>query len=324
MISFWLGNKEYSLPNAWEELTREQYMFLVPLLHRMTSNELSLCQVRVKWLLQVMGLDKVIVRPNQEELFTDNIYTLSRQVTFFWYAYYGDAVADLSPDVRRMVRKTLSEDIVSPDPELRYVQQLEYAVQVDAVWAKNLIPEIAVGRNSFPGWSARLDSGMLITTMTTRQFTQGYDMLISLTSVYSLSTMILLTALLYGVSLDDRQALARMEVLDNDLLQAIVLNFQAFVSFIFMKTHFSILWNRDQPARPTRKVSMSMSEGVYALCNKGYGNYDQVEQMPLMTYLSIMRTDLIASIRSMHDTGSKPEEIAEHTNLPYDLITQLL
>ena len=67
-----------------------------------------------------------------------------------------------------------------------------------------------------------------------------------------------------------------------------------------------------------------MSEGVYALCNKGYGNYDQVENMPLMTYLSILRADLISSVRSMHDTGSAPEKIAEQTGMPYDLIIQMI
>lgn len=69
---------------------------------------------------------------------------------------------------------------------------------------------------------------------------------------------------------------------------------------------------------------MNMSEGVYALCNKGYGNYDQVENMPLMTYLSILRADLISSVRSMHVRDRHPRRIAEQTGMPYDLIIQMI
>lgn len=61
--------------------------------------------------------------------------------------------------------------------------------------------------------------------------------------------MLLLAALLYGIDAHGEDS-GDLELLDDDLLQAIVLNFQAFVSFIFTKTHFSVLWNRDLPAKP--------------------------------------------------------------------------
>lgn len=323
MISFSLGKHTYKIPNAWDELTQRQYLLLVPLLDKMTSGALSLCQVRVKWLLAIMHLERIRIRPDQADVFTDNLYTLSRQITFFWYVDYGEAAIDLAPDVRKLVRKLPAEDVVSTNPELRYLQRIDYSIRLDAVWAKNLIPAIDAGCREYSGWDARIEAEMLTTTMTTRQFTQGYDLLLSIGNGYARSSMLLLTALLYGIDAHGEDS-GDLELLDDDLLQAIVLNFQAFVSFIFTKTHFSVLWNRDLPAKPNRKVSMSMSEGVYALCNKGYGNYDQVENMPLMTYLSILRADLISSVRSMHDTGSAPEKIAEQTGMPYDLIIQMI
>ena len=189
---------------------------------------------------------------------------------------------------------------------------IDHSIRLDAVWAKNLIPAIDAGCREYSGWDARIEAGMLITTMTTRQFTQGYDLLLAIGNGYARSSMLLLAALLYGIDAHGEDS-GDLELLDDDLLQAIVLNFQAFVSFIFTKTHFSVLWNCDLPAKPNRKVSMSMSEGVYALCNKGYGNYDQVENMPLMTYLSILRADLISvgSVDARYGIGTREDRRAD-------------
>lgn len=68
-----------------------------------------------------------------------------RQITFFWYVDYGEAAIDLAPDVRKLVRKLPAEDVVSTNPELRYLQRIDYSIRLDAVWAKNLIPVIDAG-----------------------------------------------------------------------------------------------------------------------------------------------------------------------------------
>lgn len=317
MITCLFGDNKYELPNSWEELSQDQYLALVPLINRMMSGDLTLSQVRIKWVKQILGLKRVKVKSRMEEIAADNLYTLSRQVNFFYYVDYGDADKSISSEVRRMVRKTPAEDFVTTNSEIRYLQSLDYTFQLDAVWVKNLLPTLKIGKKHYQGWSATVEGGMLITDMTTQQFTQGYDLLLSINKGQVNSAMRLLVCVLYGV---DQNA----DLVQDDVLQAVTLNFQAFVSFIFTKTRYSVLWNRDLPAKPNRKVSTGMSEAIYGLCNNGYGSYDQIEQMPLMTYLSILLSDLISSVRNMKEMDMKIDKISEKTGLPYDVIIQML
>ena len=133
MITCLFGDNKYELPNSWEELSQDQYLALVPLINRMMSGDLTLSQVRIKWVKQILGLKRVKVKSRMEEIAADNLYTLSRQVNFFYYVDYGDAAKSISSEVRRMVRKTPAEDFVTTNSEVRYLQSLDYTFQLDAV-----------------------------------------------------------------------------------------------------------------------------------------------------------------------------------------------
>ena len=67
-----------------------------------------------------------------------------------------------------------------------------------------------------------------------------------------------------------------------------------------------------------------MSDSLYELCKNGYGDYGQVEKMPLVTYLTILRSDLISSIRTMAAGGTTSDEIAERTHLSHQTIQKIL
>ena len=100
MITCLFGDNKYELPNSWEELSQDQYLALVPLINRMMSGDLTLSQVRIKWVKQILGLKRVKVKSRMEEIAADNLYTLSRQVNFFYYVDYGDAAKSISSEVR--------------------------------------------------------------------------------------------------------------------------------------------------------------------------------------------------------------------------------
>lgn len=135
--------------------------------------------------------------------------------------------------------------------------------------------------------------------------------------------MALLAGLLYGVEPDDRATVERIERLPDILLQAVVLNFQAFVTFVFTRTAFSVLWSADAD-RPGRRERISMSDSLYGLCKEGYGSYEQVERMPLLTYLGIMRAETIQSVRSMATDDTTPEEIAGRMGFSVGQVKRML
>ena len=328
MITLFFGETPHTFPNKWEELSQDQFLALAELIMKYYADQISMCQLRLLWFKKIAGLDQVKVPRKATDRFIDNVLTASRQFDFFYKLDYAGQIDSLSPETKKLIRKTPPDEINSSSGEIRYARKLEYTYQLDAVWAKNLIPSIRLNRKtSLNGWTATLDTGTLRTSLTSMQYTMGYDLLSLISSGGGRSAMILLAALLYDIDHADTNTLALIGQLPDYILHGVVLNFQAFVSFVFSCTHFSILWNTDgKPAGESAKkeISLAMSDSMYSLCKNGYGNFKDVENMPMMTFLSIMRSDLINAIRSMSASGTETEKIAEQTHLPYEQIRKIL
>lgn len=328
MITIYLGEKPYLFPDRWEELTQDQYLTLVELITRYHAGGITMCQLRVEWFMKIAGLEGVKVPRKRRELFTDNVLTASRQFDFFYRLDYSGGIDSLSAENRKLLLKIPPDEINTSDSEIRYARTLEYSYRIDAVWAGNLIPSIqlADGR-SLAGWTASAGVGTLTTSLTSKQYTLGYDLLSLVSSGGGRPAMAMLTALLYGADHDDAGTMALIGELPDRVLDGVVLNFQAFVSFVFSRTHFSILWNtggKSVGEKADRSVSLAMSDAMYAICKSGYGDYETVERMPMMTYLNIVRADFIQSIRSMSESGTEIDKIADRTHLPIKTIKQIL
>lgn len=327
MITLYFGDTPYQFPNRWEELTQDQYLALVELIMQYYAEKITMCELRVMWFMKIAGLEKTKVRRGSRERFTDNVLTASRQFDFFYKLDYAGQIDALSPEIKKILRKTSPDEVNSSNSEIRYARQLEYSYQLDAVWAKNLIPSISLGDGRIlSGWSATLGSGTLQTSLTSKQYTAGYDLL-SLIHAGGRGVMVLLTGLLYGVDDGDAVTLALIEQQPDAVLNGVVLNFQAFVSFVFSRTHFSILWNAGgdrSGEKADGKVALAMSDSLYNLCENGYGDYEKVETMPMMTFLTIIRKDFINSVRTMAASGVELDKIAERTHLSISQIKKIL
>lgn len=325
MITIYFGENPYQFPNSWEELTPGQYLILVSLLGRFWAGELSVSELRVEFFKHLAVIENIRIPSRARERFLDNVLTASRQFDFFLTLDYGDKISDLSAPVRKQLRKTPPDEILSESSEIRYARGLDYEYQLDAVWMKNLFPEIELKDRKLQGWRAQLEGGTLTTSMTSYQYAQGYDLLSAIGSGGSRHTMALLVGLLYGADTNDTILIQEIEQLSDNLLQGVIMNFQAFITFMFTRTPFSILWNSaPDKSKKKQSISTSMSDSLYGLCKDGYGDYTKVEQMPLMTYLGITRTNLITSIRSMVDSGISESEIATRLNLSINQIEKIL
>jgi len=62
---------------------------------------------------------------------------------------------------------------------------------------------------------------------------------------------------------------------------------------------------------------------LYNLSADGLGNSDEVEQMNLIKYLTIMRKKLIESVKSLKAANMDNAKIAEETGLPIHIITKI-
>lgn len=106
-------------------------------------------------------------------------------------------------------------------------------------------------------------------------------------------------------------------------LQAVALNFQALVTFLFTKTHFSILAS-GKGYDHIPEIATGMIETLYNLSADGMGDVRTVEQMPVIKFLTILRKKLIESVKAMHDAKMDIVEISEKTKLDTKLIKKML
>lgn len=110
---------------------------------------------------------------------------------------------------------------------------------------------------------------------------------------------------------------------DSVKLQAVALNFQSLVTYLFTKTHFSLLAS-GTGSDHIPEIATGMIETLYNLSADGMGDVKTVEQMPVIKFLTILRKKLIESVKAMHDAGMDIIAISEKTKLDTKLIKKMI
>ncbi|WP_459952404.1 hypothetical protein [Dysgonomonas termitidis] len=260
-----------------------------------------------------------------EDTIAQNLYLLQSKITFiFSIRYPKDVWASLSPELRRIARKTEPGDL--PDsPEGRVLRRAEYIYELDACFAAQLLPDLTIGESSYPGYTVNTSCALLSVSLTARQYVDASECLSGIAKNPEL--LPLLAAILYcpcTYSPDRAHGNAALFAsADPATLEAVALNFQALVLMLFTKTHFSILWQRGKDTGKN-KLSVGLKEGIYALSEDGYGDIDKVGDMSLTEYLEILRKKKIDAVRTLHSADMKLSEIAEKTGLDINTINSII
>ena len=319
-IRFVVKDREYSIPNAWELLTPDQYIGVCRLLSDFGSGMISIMEVKLRYICLVMDWNPDKIKGSES---WQNLYLLANQVNFMFEIVYPAGTLDGVPkDIRLQTRKT--EPVNLPDPYCRYLAKQEYQYRIDACFAKQLVPAFKVGKKRYHGYEIRRDFDRITCNLTAIQFIEARLLLAEISN--SIDKLPLLAAILYYPDTYNSAGAHRLaesfKSLDPVLLQAISINLQAFTSFLFTQTPFSLL--SAGKSEPLPAICTGMLESLYNLSQDGIGDLKTVEQMDCITYLVILRKKLIESVKTMHDYKIEKTEISEKTGLPIKTINQIL
>lgn len=188
------------------------------------------------------------------------------------------------------------------------------------IFAAQLIPSVRINGKKIKGYQISTEFETLTTDLTASQLTDALEVVKG-----GVNKLPLLAAILYPGGKYESQAAHRrahtFEALDALTLQAIAVNFQAFIGFIFTKTHFSIL-----QGRPTGRseIATGLTETLYNLCADGLGNIEDVKQLSMIEFLTVLRKKLIESINAMHAAEISISEIAQQTGIKSKIIKQII
>lgn len=189
--------------------------------------------------------------------------------------------------------------------------------KVNACFLAQLVPKF--GR--YKGYEINTSMDMLTCSLTAIQLIEAQAALKG-----GVKKLPLLAAILYcpaPYSSEKAHDLTGRFTKDPVKLQAVALNFQALVTYLFTKTHFSIL-SSGSGSGHIPEIATGMIETLYNLSADGMGDVQTVEQMPVIKFLTILRKKLIESVKAMHDAGMDIVNISEKTKLDTILIKKML
>ena len=271
-----------SLPNQWEGLSSEQYVALVQNLLRMAAGEMSPGEVRVRLLCDLMHWQLQKVK-DDESMAT--LICLAQRLTFIF---------------------NLAEDG-------RYLVNLCFCAQ--------LIPFVTIAGHRYEGYRINTDFSQLTISLTTLQYIEARDLIVS-----EERSLPLLAAILYypgTYSSEGAHTLAKeFAELPKEVLWAINWNFQALNNFLFTKTEFSLL-AKFKERKPT-VITTDAADALYDLSADGLGNNSEIEQMNVLTYLRILRKKTIDAVRQMRGMKMDTPTISTETGLPIEVINDMI
>jgi len=189
--------------------------------------------------------------------------------------------------------------------------------KVNACFLAQLVPKF--GR--YKGYEINTSMDMLTCSLTAIQLIEAQAALKG-----GVKKLPLLAAILYcpaPYSSEKAHDLTGRFTKDPVKLQAVALNFQALVTYLFTKTHFSIL-SSGSGSGHIPEIATGMIETLYNLSADGMGDVQTVEQMPVIKFLTILRKKLIESVKAMHDAGMDIVKISEKTKLDTIFIKKML
>lgn len=282
-----LPRRMVDVPNRWELLSPSCYAYVLMLIERWATGELSVMAVHTAYVCHVLGLNPRRATRRPDDAAT--IYLIASSIDFIF--------------------------VWSADKQQYQLRPARFAAQV--------LPTLRLRHRRWHGYQVAQCGGMLSTNLTAIQFV---DALRLLPDPEHTLTVALILYTQRGKRYNAERTLQLAERYRHKLsaheelrVLLVVHQFGALVAFLMAQPYFSVL-NSTSSASPSERSGLSTT--LYQLCRDGLGSAEEVEQMPALKFLELVRDKVIEGIRTLSATKMSDAEIAEKTNLPISVISQ--
>lgn len=302
-----LKNKQYFLPDAWEDLSTEQYLFLLELLNDYTHNRIDASTVGINFAMYVLGIKKPKhLSLVQKEQFYENLAWLGEKATFWWVLKFENpkALDNIDPELRKQLKTHLPADLPQT-PEVRVVARQKHWLEPNFTFAKNLIPKIGKAE----GYTFSIDNKLMTTSLTAGQFSEAMTICNQFGSTNKPQLLNLLCQILYNTDINSK----RFKNVSEVTKQGIYINFTAIMGYVTTRTKFALLFRPGKSKQA--KITIGFNQNIYTLAKQGYGNTDELMKANLITFLDLLLNELIDSVKSMQSMEQDIGQIAHNTGL---------
>lgn len=319
-VSLYADSGTLSIPDCWESLTPQTYMAVVAALVEFGSGHKSPMDVKLEYVHHAL---KDCGHPVQTQDDVCDMISLAEKVTFPFRISYTDEQLLNSLSAAERERFHMYDPNRIDHPLARAIaRKSSYQYVLNACFCAQLLPKVTLSGKVYKAYTIDTNYDVLSTSMTALQYLDARSM-ISKEDSLPLMAAILYCPQPYDPDTAHKLALS-MQSLDSVTLSAIQLNFLSFDTYLLTRTQFSILQDRHDQSKPASSITTGPIEGLYSLASAGYGNLEQVEQMNVIKYLTLMRKQLIESVQTMHSSGMKITEISQKSGLSFATLNKIL
>ena len=287
-ITLAVGGKHIKLPNSWDTIAPADFLTIVEALADLYGGSITPNEVLCRYTCSALGLDMARIVKNHH---APDLLAIAQRVTFIF---------------------TPSAPVLAPSGA-----SVQPQLTPNLTFARQFLPQIA----SHAAYTIGTQCGHLTCSLTALQYIEAIDALRA-----GEQQLPLLAAILYAPHpYDTTQALDLVPLMSRQSplhLLAVKVIFQALVNFLYTRTHFSLL-AQFKPAKSS-PIATTMADTLFDLATEGYGTVEQVEQMNVITFLSIMRKKTIDTVRSMRSMEISTPDIAARTGLPLPIINDIV
>ena len=327
MRTFYLGENEYTYPDAWYELNQEQYLALVAVLIDYSEGTYTAEQARAVWFCIIAGIDpNVVLHPTRSAMISENIYRAAREFTFFFKIEYAKTINHLSIESQKLLRKRQPQELPQT-PEIRWAKKLKCKYVPDSVFAAQLIPQIIVDKETFQGYKLVLNGQILSTSITAQQYIDANTIIEEFFNSNDFDLLNKLIAILYFPGIYEPDRLNEFELIFRNInpviKQGVLLNFNALTQFLALRTKYGIMWTSIKKEK-TPDITIGLNDTIYSLSKLGYGSVDELSRINLMTFLNLSLKNIIDTVNSLHENEVSIIEISNKTGLPVTSIQKLI
>jgi len=327
MRTLYFGANTYQFPDRWEELSKNQFLQLVDALMDYSAGKSNALGCRSTWFCNMAEID-ITRRDNQNDIFWENIYRAANLFNFFFEIVYFDkatgerkSISHLPREIRENLQKNSPDQL--PDlPEYRWASKLAFRYVIDAVFAKNLLPNITIAGKSFPGYRFNLSGSVLSTSLTARDFIDATMVYNEYVTSHDPENLRQLIGILYFKNVINSEKY--ISQVPERVSFAILLNFQAILAFLMNKTRYSMIWSRKAVENRENKLSVGVADSIYMLSKQGYGSVNELSSENLIVYLDLLLKNIIDLVQFMNANKSTIEEIATETGLTINQIKKII
>lgn len=344
MIEIKSKKGKVSIPNEWGELSQEQYLDIMALIYThpvRTNADMDMFEFRLRLLNLLSGYARSNKKysPDDQEDINSLLYILAAKMTFVYRPYYSETEIfevmseDLAEKLKTNFPYDLSvtdyadeilqfEDLIKCTPVINYnMKQNPLAVlKIKRPWKRSL---------KIKGPVFDIDPlGVAITNITAGEYVDAqeyYQLYNSTREDRYLKALCFVFYRSYSGVYDVAKSQAQLKQnpeIDSLFFLGFYSFFQNIQEYFFTHPVFKILYTSTETT-PKNRISLGNAESIYNAAANGYGNIEQIKNLNLADYMSLMVKDIKDGVATLRGHKKKDHEIAKALNLPIEIIKQL-